>query len=71
MSVKSSIPVNLAMTSSGTILPIIPPPAPADANPSNAPKKATRPAGVPTKVWKDTRGYHRMPTPMHKDNMGK
>ena len=69
MSVKSSIPVNLAMTSSGTILPIIPPPAPAAANPSDAPKKATRPAGVPTKVWKDTRGYHRMPAPRH--NVGK
>ena len=69
MSVKSSTPVRLAMPASGTILPIIPPPAPAPADPSDAPKKATRPAGVPTKVWKDTRGYHRMPTPRH--NVGK
>jgi len=50
-----------------TILPVIPPPMPAMSTSMPLPaalrrtlsQEPTKPRGLPTKVWKDTRGYHR------------
>ena len=60
------MPENQRMTTRGTVLPIIPPPMPQIQSIVVPPREATRPAGLPTRVWKDTRGYHRNPTPRHK-----
>ena len=59
-----------------TILPVIPPPMPAMSvpcrpalrdhsaeKPMTLTQGPTKPNGLPTKVWKDMRGYHRKPTP--------
>jgi hypothetical protein len=60
------------MTTLKTILPVIPPPMPAMSMPRPAalrrtvlgdpvhlPREPTKPRKLPTKVWSDTRGYHR------------
>ena len=56
-----------------TILPVIPPPMPAMSvqamrdhsvkEPVTLPQGPTKPTGLPTKVWKDTRGYYRKNKP--------
>ena len=44
---------------SETILPIIPPPMPASSVP--VPRAPSTAKGLPTKIWKDTRGFYRKP----------
>jgi hypothetical protein len=58
---------------SETILPLIPPPMPARTVPARTvpartvpvlglvPREPTKAKGLPTKIWKDTRGFHRKP----------
>lgn len=61
-------------TMSETILPIIPPPMPAGSVPASSvpagsvpvgsvpvPRQPTKAKGLPTKIWKDTRGFYRKP----------
>jgi len=53
-------------TMSETILPIIPPPMPAvsvrvPAGSVPVPRQPTKAKGLPTKIWKDTRGFYRKP----------
>jgi hypothetical protein len=53
-------------TMSETILPIIPPPMPAGsvrvpAGSVPVPRQPTKAKGLPTKIWKDTRGFYRKP----------
>ena len=54
---------------SETILPIIPPPMPDRSVPDRSvpassvpvPRQPTKAKGLPTKIWKDTRGFYRKP----------
>ena len=54
---------------SETILPIIPPPMPASSVPASSvpassvpvPRAPSKAKGLPTKIWKDTRGFYRKP----------
>ena len=53
---------------SETILPLIPPPMPARSVPARSvpvlglvPREPTKAKEIPTKIWKDTRGFHRKP----------
>ena len=54
---------------SETILPIIPPPMPDRSVPDRSvpassvpvPRAPSKAKGLPTKIWKDTRGFYRKP----------